>query len=866
MVMNDNTAETMDSAASVRDQSNHKGGEDNIEKIEEYLLFGDLNSLTQLKPTTITQLCIHIFKGEYDSVIKSELCSPILSDYFTQVYSNPKLATQTLTDRINAFQHPQKEFICLTLGVALLYAFIQANWLGPDVKDITTNVSESPKLIINELGVDGETAYSKILHPDLFFASNIILVDNFSLLDELKSSSWWSSRTAFIHQRCLSGKSETLKSFIQKRMGFVGRFYVSNFDPEKETDTEDINNSDDKERDIATRFYLENGLIHHYYRSVKKSRASFQRAQLWTGLDAELTGVMGRRTRFQTFDTPQLVLKVTARNENTTTQNNNENSNTNNENSTNNENNTNNNDTTNNTNSENNNSNMTPKQVDNPDPTLLDKLKLKGEENSISTNLLPLDQAVILSLCLDVKNNNPIHGLTTEKMHPYVRKVLENANDWLVHTTALLFRSRLDTESSKSVERAALQVQALVDQFSLEDPPIEKRSPNFWVLNFPPLWELKKEMGDFFVALGAASTALQVFEALEVWESVIECYRIMDKPKKAEEIVRKQLEIAPTPELWCILGDLTQEDSHYVTAWEMSKHRYARAKRSLGRSAFNKKEHLVAIQHFEEALAINPLYPSTWFTLGCLIMQQGNMDKALQAFSRVVMLEPEEGEAWANISSIYINQGKLLEAFVALQEGLKIRHENWRMWQNFAFVCVDLKEFQQAIFACHRLLDIQEKADIPFQVLFILIKAVITSVPDKYGVDARKYEKSVLELMGRITSKVSTNPQIWKLYSNLHGGLGNKGQQLDCKMKEVRALEVSGWERSEDLFQKVAQGTTDLVKLYIDENTSKGLYSAKLKLKGLIKKTEVNFGSLPVFKELEALLKTVEEQEANMQK
>lgn len=37
--------------------------------------------------------------------------------------------------------------------------------------------------------------------------------------------------------------------------------------------------------------------------------------------------------------------------------------------------------------------------------------------------------------------------------------------------------------------------------------------------------------------------------------------------------------------LWCALGDITQQDEHYVKAWEVSNHRSSRAQRSLGRWA-----------------------------------------------------------------------------------------------------------------------------------------------------------------------------------------------------------------------------------------------------------------------------------------
>ena len=43
--------------------------------------------------------------------------------------------------------------------------------------------------------------------------------------------------------------------------------------------------------------------------------------------------------------------------------------------------------------------------------------------------------------------------------------------------------------------------------------------------------------------------------------------------------------------LWCSLGDLTLEDSHFHTAWERSGRRSVRAQRSLARSAHRQQKY-----------------------------------------------------------------------------------------------------------------------------------------------------------------------------------------------------------------------------------------------------------------------------------
>lgn len=83
-----------------------------------------------------------------------------------------------------------------------------------------------------------------------------------------------------------------------------------------------------------------------------------------------------------------------------------------------------------------------------------------------TTSLHPCDQCLVLSLCLNVKNKNPRHGITQEEMLPYTERVVENPNNWLVHSMALLLRSRLQSDKSKTVERSAMQIQVLSDQYA----------------------------------------------------------------------------------------------------------------------------------------------------------------------------------------------------------------------------------------------------------------------------------------------------------------------------------------------------------------------------------------------------------------
>ncbi len=72
----------------------------------------------------------------------------------------------------------------------------------------------------------------------------------------------------------------------------------------------------------------------------------------------------------------------------------------------------------------------------------------------------------------------------------------------------------------------------MVDQYNDTEPGVEQRIKYLYSLPFPSRWELKRELGKRMLSLGVAATALQIFEELEMWEEVIQCYQLMDKSAK----------------------------------------------------------------------------------------------------------------------------------------------------------------------------------------------------------------------------------------------------------------------------------------------------------------------------------------------
>ena len=586
----------------------------------------------------------------------------------------------------------------LALAVACLHAFIQANWTGPDLDitplEVLTNDSDTTSSLteeiidakaISELAYGGEPAYHLAKAPAFLRFSQILLALPYK---HLRSVPWWKLRTHIIHQRILDDPVSL----------------PIDFRPSLEA----LSSSLTAEPGLAGRMFLELGLLEHLFSQDKSAAEYFVRAARSTGLEYELTGALGKRTKFQETEISQLVLLAESQlDENlqgTLSQK-----------------------EYNHHNPENNTTDRIkniPENLALNDDTLLEQIQFTSSspagsgsrlghiDPSAQPPLHPLDQCILLSLCLNVRNTSPSHGLTTEQMTPYVSRVISHARNWSVHTMALLLRSRLESSRTRTVERSTFQLQALIDQMPSSDSTTSERLLYFHSISLPTRWEMEKELAQRFLSLGVVKSALEIFERLEMWEEVVKCYGALEKPEKGIVIVRDLLEgrkaeieavisrskpntghrqvvkdAAREAKLWCLLGDLEPDNAvdHYERAWTISKETSGRAMRSLGGYYFARGKFLEAIISLERAVKINPLLTRSWFILGCACMRVEDWETAKNAFSRCVSIDEEDGESWNNLASMYLRMG-IARKNVEIDEVSETTASNYRTLEGISLI------------------------------------------------------------------------------------------------------------------------------------------------------------------------------------
>ena len=471
---------------------------------------------------------------------------------------------------------------------------------------------------ISDLAYAGEPAYQLTQASSLLRVSQLLLGSESAETDP-PSVRWWRMRAHSVHQRVLDDTVPSDAHFdLEESLALL------------------FNASQPWAIELKGRLYLELGLLHHMYGQDRPAYDNFVKAAEETGLQYEITGALGKKTKFQEKELSQLVLMARstrlADSKDETKDG----------------------------------LSSKPETLLLNDDTLLEETKF-SDDRIQTDHLHPLDQSILLALCLNVQNTSPQHGLTHEQMSPYVARVVAKAANWSVHTMALLVRSRLERSRTRTVERATLQLQALVDQIRLtsddDAAPTRERLELFYSLALPTKPSLQKELGIQFFTLGVVKSALEVFETLQMWEEAINCYVALEEPQRALDIVMKQLsspeatrDRARHAKLLCLLGDLDTENAkaHYLEAWEVSKHGSARAMRSLGGYLFARTQYEEALGYLQEAVKIQPLHHKSSFILGCAAMRLEKWDEARQAFGRCVRIDEEDGESWSNLASMYL--------------------------------------------------------------------------------------------------------------------------------------------------------------------------------------------------------------------
>lgn len=574
------------------------------------------------------------------------------------------------------------------LGRNALLGFVQANWTGPPLEHSLSSVDNNA--ILSMLHMDGESVHDNILLPSLL------------LLARHHCQGWWAARALFIHQQILDAPSHTILNLLKVHISL---------NPQN------------------VQIQLEISLMAQLFGLQKVSEEALQTACSLASFSHTMTGIAGRRTQFQSFDINQLTVDVQEKVDSVTFF---ENSSL--------------------ELSQECKSNINVvKNVQLMDDVLLDSPKLESR-SPIKTDI---GRAILLAHCTHLQNFYAKDTAVVEHTRALVDCVinsftkpaevdasslpknskLENSflhsNNWNIQSCAYYLRSLLETQKTRTVERAALQLQALHDQTTQNHPTLIERCQGgfLFCLPLPSRWEIDRKQARLFAGLGAFRTAASLYERNRLWEEYLACLVQLGESEKAllmlNQMIHDKEESSSTnalPRLLCLRGDITGDINDYHTAWKVSSERCARAMRSLGIYYVRNENLDLAASCLERALQLNSLFERSWFLLGCVYMQKCNWQSSLHALTRCVALDPDNSDAWNNIAAAHMNLQHREEALGALKIAAKLQFDSAKVWENLLRVAMSLGETYEAIAAYRRVVDIQKTfADLSFLTRFNLI-------------------------------------------------------------------------------------------------------------------------------------------------
>ncbi|KAI1134704.1 hypothetical protein F5Y05DRAFT_197435 [Hypoxylon sp. FL0543] len=499
----------------------------------------------------------------------------------------------------------------IRLGLASLNAFLQSNVTGPvldgysEVEDVflseftkarssdeASDGAESPivsfrRLCLRSLDVDGVSPYPYIPHIELFCFSRFIFTSGIILPTELPEIwsdtrqsvslhlSWTRLRIHLWHYKLIAQPSLSAGSLFTKSGRWTDvptlQELIEKSLLEAETSiagpAEEAQNSDQFQwpRESRIQFRLEEASCHILLGNETKARQALQLATELSGFSYALSGALGKRTRFQEKNISQLVvlakslaLSPTASNREHVTD-------------------------------------ATPVALPLNDDTVLENIKFENNHVEEATSNLPVelqdikpddqpqlrpeDHIILLTEAIIRDTFSPADSLTSEEILPFALRVIEDKpSNWQIYTQALLVRSRIELNRSRTVERAVLQMQALVDQIivdtqgavvsintsgsdqngsraesniptiqvtpdsesdhstNLQKPtsflPVpkstESASPHDRLryvnaLSSPPRWHLESELAYAWTTVGSLVSALEIFKRLRLWAEVALC-------------------------------------------------------------------------------------------------------------------------------------------------------------------------------------------------------------------------------------------------------------------------------------------------------------------------------------------------------
>ncbi|KAI1430649.1 hypothetical protein GGR50DRAFT_683916 [Xylaria sp. CBS 124048] len=646
----------------------------------------------------------------------------------------------------------------LTLGFAALAVFLQANVTGPALdasqrvdsifleafnrisrsSEATTAGLKAPTiqsfrlLCHRSLDTDGVSPYPHIPYIELFTLARFIFIAG-DILPSPQANpaarhlAWTRLRVLVWHYKLLTQPSLGPGSLYTKsgRWTDVARLeeWIKKAISDAEAALFEDSDHDGKSLwspESQILFRLEEANCQIMLGDDSKARQALQDAIRISGFNYALSGALGKRTRFQENSFSQLVVLAKSRQSSSSSEPQEAKA-------------------------------AAPSALPLNDDTMLEKIRfdsngsfnpqsslpieLRGIQPDHQPELNPVDQIILLTEATIKDTFSASDSLTLEEILPFaVRVIEEKAVNWQIYTQALIVRSRIELNRSRTVERGVLQMQAVTDQVIVgtqnPSPPTpsqldsastvptiqvtrdgetaDRSKPTSFLpapkasesasakerlqyvnaLASPPRWHLESELAYAWTSVGSLVSALDIFKRLRLWPEVALCLasaaasedpmgRGAGGEEKARAIVRWRLfERSSTVGKPDNLPDDYDDSSDDIDVDSIKPSDFCGKERS---PPPPNAPRLFCIlgdienekNHYMRAWDIsNCRFARAQKSLGELYLQKKEWLKARQAYRSAINVNRLSTELWNRLGDIELRLGDFADAAEAFQRGI----------------------------------------------------------------------------------------------------------------------------------------------------------------------------------------------------
>jgi Flp pilus assembly protein TadD len=122
-------------------------------------------------------------------------------------------------------------------------------------------------------------------------------------------------------------------------------------------------------------------------------------------------------------------------------------------------------------------------------------------------------------------------------------------------------------------------------------------------------------------------------------------------------------------------GNLTEAIEHYRQALKIDP-AYAKAHNNLGNALLVRGEVEEAIEHYRQALKVDPDHAKAHYNLGAALASRGDLAEAIEHFRQAVRIDPAYAKAHYNLGVALARRGNLAEAIGHFRQALRIQPDS----------------------------------------------------------------------------------------------------------------------------------------------------------------------------------------------